>query len=254
MPFTPIQPRRLYQEIADQIERLVGDGTFTAGERLPPERELAASLHVSRPTLREALIALELAGFIRIRKGAGIFVTESHPATHATELDIGPGPFELIEARLAFEGETAALAAERISDAELDALEAANATLEARTAHGLPGEEADWHFHQLIARATNNSAVISTVADLWSYRTRMPMWRRLHSVIREIEARPDWSDDRRAALDHRAIVAALRTRDPARSRAAMRDHLERVRKVLLTASDLNVIEFEPGHRHTGTTP
>jgi GntR family transcriptional repressor for pyruvate dehydrogenase complex len=227
--------------VADQITSLIAKEEFHPGQRLPAERELAVSLDVSRPTIREAMIALEIAGVINIRPGAGNFVAVGGPgeSTRISE-DIGPGPFELIEARIMFEGEAAALAASRISETELERLEAANRKLEDLYDQGKPGEGEDWKFHRTIAQATRNSAVLAAIDQLWSYRTRMPMWRKLHEIIRAIEARPGWSDDRRAALDHRKIVAALRSRDPVRARGAMHDHLERVRDVLLAASEVDV--------------
>lgn len=67
-------PKRLYQQIADQVRHLIQSGPYPAGSRLPPERELAQTLGVSRPSLREALIALEIDGTIEIRMGSGIYV------------------------------------------------------------------------------------------------------------------------------------------------------------------------------------
>ena len=73
--FAAIQPRRLYRQVADQIRTLIESGEFAVGERLPGERELAEKLGVSRPTIREALIALEVEGLVHIRMGSGIYVT-----------------------------------------------------------------------------------------------------------------------------------------------------------------------------------
>jgi DNA-binding FadR family transcriptional regulator len=74
MPFQSIEPRRLYRQIADQIRGLIGSGEFPAGSRLPPERDLARQLGVSRPSVREALIALEVEGLVEVRIGSGIYV------------------------------------------------------------------------------------------------------------------------------------------------------------------------------------
>lgn len=100
MPVQMVENRRLYRQIADQIEALIAAGEFAPGDRLPPERDLAAKLGVSRATVREAMIALELAGLVDIRIGSGIYVVETQKAA-APKDDPGPGPFELIDARRA---------------------------------------------------------------------------------------------------------------------------------------------------------
>lgn len=238
----PIKPRRLYQEVADQLLQLIAADEFKPGERLPSERELAASLQVSRPTIREAMIALELAGAIQIRTGAGIFVSE--PPIHPLKPDDGPGPFELLEARIHIEGEAAALAAQRISDHELRALFEANRKMEALAERHESAEEVDKQFHLTIGRATRNSAMAAAVEQLWSFRARTPMWHGLHVIIRELRKRRDWSDDARALVDHQAITEALAARDPDRARRSMRTHLERVTDVLMAASELNLIDID----------
>src|SRR5512142_2617649 len=115
MPIQSIEPRRLYRQIADQIRTLIGSGEFPAGARLPPERDLAKQLRVSRPSVREALIALEVEGLVEVRVGSGIYVQSPPPPLPSLVSSAnghGPaGPFELIDARRAIEGECAAIAA-----------------------------------------------------------------------------------------------------------------------------------------------
>src|SRR5450432_2027828 len=111
MPIQSIEPRRLYRQIADQIRTLVRSGEFTPGERLPPERDLARQLGVSRPSLREALIALEIETLLDVRVGSGIYVTQPDEPRRNAELAGASGPFEVIRARRLIEGECAALAA-----------------------------------------------------------------------------------------------------------------------------------------------
>src|SRR6201985_1347931 len=111
MPLQAVDTRRLYRQIADQIAALIEKGEYTAGARLPPERELARQLGVSRPSVREALIALEVEGKVEVHVGSGVFVCKNQPRKLlATLLDPGEGPFELIRARWVVEGETAAIA------------------------------------------------------------------------------------------------------------------------------------------------
>ena len=80
MPIQVIEPRRLYLQIADQVRSLIAAGEFSPGSRLPAERELAKQFGVSRPSMREALIALEVEGYVEVRPGSGIIVTTSNRA------------------------------------------------------------------------------------------------------------------------------------------------------------------------------
>src|ERR1700735_3182305 len=112
---TTVDTRKLYRQVADSIMASIKSGDFKPGARLPSERDLAASFKVSRPTIREAMIALEIRGLVESRHGSGIYVTDHPPAQiGADDLDIGA--FELTEARRLFEGEAAALAATTLTD------------------------------------------------------------------------------------------------------------------------------------------
>src|SRR5216110_1658100 len=109
------EPRRLYEQIAQTLSKDIADGKYEVGQRLPSERELAQNFKVSRPTVREAIIALELDGLVEVRLGSGVYVmSRQPPGGREGAKDIGP--FELLEARHAIEGEAAALAAVRIDD------------------------------------------------------------------------------------------------------------------------------------------
>lgn len=245
----PMKTRRLYREVAQRLAAQIADGTYKSGDRLPAERELAHRFAVSRPTIREAMIALEIAGQIEIRNGAGIFVAPSHKLTRRDGPieDIGPGPFELIEARAIFEGEAAALAATRISDTELDELEAICQEMSEAAAKGLNGEAADQRFHEIIARATRNSTIEAAVIYMWALRIRMPMWGKLDQMITDLEGRPGWTSDDQTILDHRHILDALRARDPDGARQTMRRHLDHVRHDLLKASELDAVDMKDGN-------
>ena len=111
VPLQSIEPQRLYRQIADQLRTLIGQGEFEAGARLPAERDLARQLGVSRPSVREALIALEVEGWVEVRTGSGVYVQDR---THRSAERVAVtewGPLELIRARRVVEGQTAALAA-----------------------------------------------------------------------------------------------------------------------------------------------
>ena len=123
MPLQAVEPKRLYRQIADQIAGLIAKGEFPNGSRLPAERELASKLGVSRASLREAIISLEIAGLVEVRVGTGIFV-KARTGSGSDAHDAGPGPFELLNARKLIEGEIAALAAKRATAPDIDGLRA----------------------------------------------------------------------------------------------------------------------------------
>src|SRR5450830_947946 len=117
-----VDNRRLYQQIADQIRSLIQDGNFPVGARLPPERDLAQQLGVSRPSVREALIALEVEGTVEVRMGAGVYVcSPSERTPHATAA-MGESPIELMHARSVLEGTIVMLACARVTPEALASL------------------------------------------------------------------------------------------------------------------------------------
>lgn len=224
---------KLYRRLADQIAGEIEAGKYRVGERLPTERELAEQFGVSRPTLREALIALEMQGMIEARHGMGIYVTRAQPPLASAAYDVEIGAFELIEARRLFEGEAAALAAATIDEeslAELDRL----LTLMADEDE-LKGEDADKEFHMVIARATGNGAIIATIENMWELRNRSPLARNILTRARGTGLEP-------RIVEHRRVLEALKAHDPAAARQAMRDHLERVIDHLLRATETEALE------------
>src|SRR6266851_2486549 len=132
LPLQVVEPRRLYRQIADQIAGLIAAGEFKPGSRLPAERELATKLGVSRASVREAIISLEIGGLVEVRVGTGIFVTARGGRGTDADGDAGPGPFELLNARKLVEGEIAALAAAGATTADIEDLQR---SVERMTAH-----------------------------------------------------------------------------------------------------------------------
>ena len=189
---------------------------------------------MSRPTVREAIIALELDGLVEVRKGSGVYVTAKTPkGGQASETDIGP--FELLEARLAIEGEACALAATHINDEELAELGHLLAEME-RARHDVTASEAvDRRFHLAIAGATKNSAMLAAVEMLWDARVRSPQYRLLSDKAHDAGVTPR-SDE------HGLILEALHSRDPGIARNAMRSHLTRVLDSLLEATEVHELE------------
>jgi GntR family uxuAB operon transcriptional repressor len=228
VPLQTVEPTRLYRQIADQIAALIASGEFQAGERLPAERELATLLGVSRTSVREAIICLELEGRVEVRVGTGIFVTDAvrrparRPALVGLEAAADePGPFELLAARRLIEGEIAALAARSIKRRDVVAL---HATLQRMREHPDDFEirdAADREFHVRIARSTGNSALAAIVDRMWDQR-RGELWARMETHFHTSELH------RRTLEDHGAIVAALEARDQEAARLAMHRHVDRV--------------------------
>ena len=239
MPFQSIEPRRLYRQIADQIRTLIGSGEFLAGARLPPERDLAKQLGVSRPSVREALIALEVAGLVEVRIGSGIYVQpvdgskgSKGAARTANDGDGGAtaGPFELLRARYVIEGETAALAAKSAKKAQVQAIEETLETMQ----HELDDDKqplgGDRMFHVRIAEATGNGALVAVIEMLWEDRTS-PLYKQLEH---HYDSPALWQS---AMAEHRAVLKAIAAKDAAGARAAMQRHLNQAYKRFSTGWD-----------------
>lgn len=208
---------RLYVRVARRISDLVKTGQVKPGDRLPSERDLAEMLNVSRPSVREAMIALEVSGIIEVRMGNGIFVSEQNPSLSTDLVDGGVGPFEILEMRLLLEPEVCALAAERISEDGLRRLSAIYADMV--KFNGTPAmENADEEFHNLIADASENNAMAKTVHWLWRLRGQSGFSRGYHRLIVEEGVFP-------MLEEHKAIYEALKARDAEAAREAMRSHL-----------------------------
>jgi DNA-binding FadR family transcriptional regulator len=235
MPFQSIEPRRLYRQIADQIRALIRSGEFGDGSRLPPERDLARQLGVSRPSVREALIALEVEGLVEVRIGSGIYVRKGISApggNGAAAADDGAGeprggadagPFELMRARYTIESECAALAARSAKKAQVAAIEEALAAMERDFEQKNAPLAGDRLFHLRVAEATGNAALVAVVKMLWDQRAG-PLYRRLEHHYDTPEL---WTA---AMTEHRAVLKAIAEHDVAGARTAMQRHLNRAYK------------------------
>ncbi len=231
MPIQSIEPRRLYRQIADQIRTLVRSGEFPAGSRLPPERDLARQLGVSRPSVREALIALEVEGLVDVRIGSGIYVLNGgRTIGHADEVQAASGPFELLRARWVIEGECAALAAKAAKKAHIASIEEALETMQEEHRTGKQPLAGDRLFHLRIAEATANGALVQVVRLLWEERTG-PLYKQLEHHYDSPEL---WEA---ALAEHRAVLKAVAAHDQAGARAAMQRHLNQAHKRFSTGWD-----------------
>jgi DNA-binding FadR family transcriptional regulator len=223
VPLHTVEPLRLYRQIAGQIAALIDNGEFAAGSRLPAERELAALLGVSRTSVREAIISLEIAGRVEVRVGSGIFVAEPGAAQLVRLADDGPSPFDNLAARRLIEGEICAQAARTIRKADIAAL---RGTLERMREHAenfARRDAADREFHVRIAAATGNSSLALVVEGLWQQR-RGKLWSRIERYFHTRKIREG------TLVDHAAIIDALARHDGDAARESMHRHLARVER------------------------
>lgn len=214
-----VDNRRLYQQIADQIRVLILKGNFAAGARLPPERELAQQLGVSRPSVREALIALEVEGSVEVRMGAGVYVCSSSERAPVATAAMGESPIELMQARSALEGSVVMLVCALVTSDALAPLRRAVQEMRVAIAQNRPPLIHDRQFHLLIAAMTGNSVLERLVGELFDER---------HSPISsQLSVRSESSQTWTEALhEHEAILRALESRDVLDAQTAMRSHLK----------------------------
>lgn len=220
-----IRPKRMYEQIAEQIEALIRDGTFDPGKRLPGERELAERIGVSRPSLREALIALETAGLIETRVGDGTYVRADLGPTPvfplATGRDLGPGTLEQFEARRALECAAAEIAAQRASAADRAGLKASLDRMQTLVDRLVNPAAEHLVFHTALVDAAHNQIFSRIVRELWNAR-QGAMWEVLRRRVENVES---W----RAGLVFRAhLMEALAAHDGPAARALMEAHFHRV--------------------------
>ncbi|GAA4338041.1 FadR/GntR family transcriptional regulator [Variovorax defluvii] len=223
MPLQTLEPRRLYRQIADQLSALIAQGEFAPGSRLPAERDLARQLGVSRPSVREALIALEVEGWVEVRTGSGVYVRDRAPpgaaglpAPASTEW----GPLELIRARRVIEGETAAIAAGSARRKDIEAMSRAIERMRDLADRSVMPLEGDRDFHLAIVDCCGNVVLSETVQGFWDSR-RGPIFMRLGGYFESVKS---W---RSAIAEHEAIRDAIASRDPASARAAMHAHMDK---------------------------
>jgi DNA-binding FadR family transcriptional regulator len=212
-------------DVINSVKRMVLEGVFRPGDRLPVEKELAESLGVSRSSLREGISALSILGVVDTRQGDGTYVTNLDvtqllaPMGFVVDLE-GRGDARHVHAvRRLLECEAARLAATRITD---EALQKARALLDEATR--IAGEtpydheriiEIDIQFHRIIAAHAGNPVLVGLVAAFAGRTVRARLWRSLHEE----------GADRRTHDEHLAIWKALAARDPERARIRMANHL-----------------------------
>lgn len=216
-----IQPKRLYRQIADLLANHIRNGEFPAGSYLPSERDLAKQLGVSRSSVREALIALEVSGLVEIRVGNGVYVCDqSEPAVDSDQS--AESPFALLEARSLFESEIAGLAAQKATPEQIAEIEKTISAM----AGSLPDHNAyleqDHLFHRYIAEATGNDIMVQLVEHLWELR-RSSLFHKFEEHYTDMALKGATIDD------HSEILEAIKAGDARKARAAMKAHMSHVK-------------------------
>ncbi len=229
--FKPIRPKKLSEEIVEQIKELISLGDLGPGQRIPSERELATFLGVSRPSVREAIMVLEALGFLESRHGGGTFVrsladvTMADPLANMVERRDPRMLQALTEVRSGLETWSAYLAAKRAEKPEIARLRELYTTMEEQAQKGRWSSEIDLQFHLTITVASHNTLqvhILNTIQELFQ-TTIMEALGEFYSKEGHIEL---------LLNHHREILEAIEDRDPERARKWMQLHLSQVEEKL----------------------
>jgi GntR family transcriptional repressor for pyruvate dehydrogenase complex len=223
----PVPRMRLYEQVAEQITRWIADNGLTAGDRLPPERELAQHLGVSRATLSQALVALEVVGVVAVRHGDGTVVRPDAPGRigDAVRAHLHRLP-EIIDTRDALETKIASLAAVRRTADDLARIDEALRAMAADIESGGRGVEADRLFHGAVTEAAHSALLAQLMGEI----AELIRESRLESL-----SQPGRPLDSLAG--HRAVAEAIRRGDAEEAARAMHQHVEMVSDVAMLRAD-----------------
>lgn len=214
--------QRLAQQVIDHLRHEIEIGKLKEGDQLPTEPQLEAQFGVSRTVVREAIADLRSAGFVRPLQGKGVFVSDpkAHHSVKLTPTEINniPATLELLEFRLATEGEAAAIAAYRRTAEQESAIRMANRRMGQMIDRGQSTVDADFDFHMAIAAATNNRIYVDVFRQFGQRAIPRSQFPTLPEAMdKEYLARVN--------AEHVAILEAIAEQDPDRARQAMRDHI-----------------------------
>ncbi len=231
--YVPIHSSKVFERVAEQIEKRILDGELRKGDRLPTERELAEQFRVSRTAVREAMKILAQKGLVDMRPGRGTIVIDGASAAMQNSIglmmklklgEIG-GSDSLVEFRTILEVEIAALAAARTTEKEISAMRMAIDAMDESLNDADAYIAADNIFHEALAQATQNALIIiliNSIVNLLSEQRKQ---------VFEVEGGPQ-----RGQIHHRRILESVIRRDPEAARAAMRSHLQQVREDVYAAT------------------
>lgn len=232
MPFEKVTAEKLAQSVSKQIELLILRGILRPGERLPAERDLAERMGVSRPSLREALEALEEKGLVVSRPGSGVFIAEVLGSAFSTALielfaSHDEAVYDYLDFRRDLEGLAAERAARRGSDTDLAVIATIFGKMEAAHQKRNPADEAalDAQFHMAIIEASHNVVMLHMMRSMFDLLRQGVFYNRMMMFKNRMT--------RDMLLDqHRAINTAIQARDAAAARAAVAAHMDYVEQAL----------------------
>ena len=225
--FHAVRTGRRYEQVAEQIQRLIASGALRPGDRLPPERELAEKFGVGRSSLRDAIRTLEVMGIVESRHGSGTVVrdlsTDALVVPLASVLAEKRGLVaELLDVRRMIEPALAARAAANATEEELSRLDDILRRQDEKVRRGEPSIEEDSEFHYAIALAARNSVVLRVLDVL------MDLLRESRARSLQVPGRPE-----RSCAGHRRILRAIKRRDGAAAEAAVRKHLKEIEDIVV---------------------
>lgn len=225
----PVQRLRLYEELAQRIIDFAAHTGLKPGDRLPTERELSERMEVSRATVRQATVALEVQGIVEVRHGDGIYLQRTDGAKELIRdlLDRRQRLPEILEARETIECKLAELAARRRTDEDIEAIRAALTDMEDQIAAGEIGTEGDAAFHGAVAGAAKNSLLLHLMEVI------APA---IHET--RVESLSEAGRPRESLRAHQGIAAAIERGQPRAAAAAMRKHLKSV-------ADVRILRWKP---------
>ena len=242
-PLASVSPPRSFEIVAQRIVALI-QAEHAVGPRLPSERDLAQTFGVSRPTIREAILSLQMAGMVQVRHNSGAYVVSCHETTEVRTLE-GFGPFENLQARQMVEPQVAALAARSASAVQLADLAGTLATMRREHAEGREADGADHRFHVLLAEATGNGVLVSLSDSLWRGQIESRIWQDIQSYMPMERYRPTW------LRDHETIFRAVEERSARRASSAMTRHLGNIRGALMASTSARPAIVETGSLAAG---
>ncbi len=210
---------RLYVRVSHDIKRYLLAQNLVEGDRLPSETELSKELGVSRATIREAIVALEVSGILAVKRNFGAVVLNLSEELPPQVISSEAGPFEQIQVRMLLEPEAARLAALNRTTRQCDGMEQAIEMMVGENQAGFTSEEGDMQFHLIIAKASKNSLLQSHIESLWEMRDKGKLWPQLQRSVDLNVTRT------RAVFQHMRILEAVRSQNAERARQMMKEHL-----------------------------